>query len=183
MTTEEKISKMKALTEPVVADLLQVLRNYRKQVQEMRTMDDFASCRDSLAIVVELRDMLDAQEMVAGAQFKVPAVPSYNHLPELESKKLAAVFTGSMNAFWTVEMKLYALRNKINTVQTLERAVELTMLLRKLKNVVPEEAFDVIDGIAGGGGGGGPPPPIGAAALAVVAVVSRSEVYERTKTR
>jgi hypothetical protein len=60
-TTDEKISKMKALTEPVVADLLQVLRNYRTQVQNMRTFDDFAGCRDSLAIVVELRDMLEGQ--------------------------------------------------------------------------------------------------------------------------
>jgi hypothetical protein len=68
---------------------------------------------------------LSSQEAVPGAQFKTPginylwksednglmrrrcaAVPDYSHLPESESKKLAAVFSGSMNAFWQVEMKL-----------------------------------------------------------------------------
>ena len=160
---DDKIAKMRALTEPVVNDLLGVLRNYKQQLNAMRDMDDFANARDSLAVVVSLRDMLTEQTMVPGAVYRAPPTPDYSHLNELESKKLSAVFGGSMTALFQVEMKLYALRNQIASVTALERAVELTMLLRKLKNAVPESAFDELlaqeasglGGSAAGSGNGG----------------------------
>jgi hypothetical protein len=61
MTEFQKIAKMKALTEPIVGELLEVVRLFKKDVQSMRDMTDFKECREILSIVVNLRNLLDAQ--------------------------------------------------------------------------------------------------------------------------
>lgn len=61
MTDSSKISKMKLLTEPIVGELLELVRSFKSQLKTMRDMNGFEECREILSVVVNLRNLLETQ--------------------------------------------------------------------------------------------------------------------------
>lgn len=142
---DSKLSKMRQLTEPVVAELLSVVRHMRASLRHMRSMTDFADLRDQLQLLVELRNLLAEQPLVPGAVYSARDVPPESHYAPEAAARLAAVAAGSLSALWQIEMKLYNVRNEIARVDAVPRAVELTMLLRHLRNAVPVDVMAAAD--------------------------------------
>jgi hypothetical protein len=142
---EAKVAKMKQLTEPVVNDMLGVVRHVRHALRNMRTMAEFTAIREHLQLLVELRNLLADHPLVPGATYTAAALPLSHYADAADAARLAAVANGSLHALWAIEMKLYHVRNEISRVESVPRAVELTVLLRQLRNAVPVDLLAAAD--------------------------------------